>query len=261
MYVDESGDCGLPIDKSPTRYFCLSGVVVHELRWRETLTQLTGFRRWIKRRYRVFLEDEIHAAEMINKPSKLASSLQALSKHERLAIIRHFADQLARLADISIINVVVDKQSGKFSTKDEVFRRAWYVLFQRFENTIQYQNFPGPKNPSERGMVFPDSTDGTKLRKYLNDMRLINRLKIPQRSGAFVVHDVPIQVIIEDPIMRDSSGSYFVQAADLAVYLLKQSIEPSSYMKKHGGNAYFRRLDPILCKVASRTDPYGIVWV
>jgi len=33
MYVDESGDSGLPSDGSPTRYFCLSGLVVHELRW------------------------------------------------------------------------------------------------------------------------------------------------------------------------------------------------------------------------------------
>lgn len=227
MYVDESGDCGLPADKSPTRYFCLSGVVVHELRWRDTLNQLTSFRRWIKHRYKVFLEDELHTAEMINKPAKLAPSLQVLKKHERLAIIRHFADQIGRLADISIVNVVVDK-TGKLPSKEEVFRGAWYRLFQRFENTIQYQNFPGPKNPTERGIVFPDSTDGAKLRKYLAAMRMSNRLKVTHPSGAFVFNDLPIQVIIEDPIMRDSSHSYFMQAADLAVFLLKQNIDQTA---------------------------------
>jgi Protein of unknown function (DUF3800) len=259
MYVDESGDCGLPSDRSPTRYFCLSGVVVHELRWRETLTQLTNFRRLIKRQYKVYLEDEIHSAEMINKPSKTSANIQSLKKHERLAIIRHFADQIARLPDLSIINVVVDKNSGKVQSKEEVFRGAWYRLFQRFENTIQWQNFPGRKNPSERGIVFPDSTDGAKLRTYLNDMRVKNRIKIVQSSGSFVFDNRPILSLIEDPILRNSSHSYFVQAADCAVFLLKQFIEPSTYMKKHGGNAYFRRLGPVLCKVASLTDPLGIV--
>ena len=37
MYVDESGDCG--VDGSPSRYFCLAGMVVHELRWRDTMAQ------------------------------------------------------------------------------------------------------------------------------------------------------------------------------------------------------------------------------
>ncbi|MBY0514556.1 MAG: DUF3800 domain-containing protein [Gemmataceae bacterium] len=259
MYADESGDCGLPTDKSPTRYFCLSGVVVHELRWRDTLTELLAFRRWIKHHYSVYLEDELHAAEMINKPSKTAKSIQSLKKHERLAIIRHFVDQLSRLNDISIINVVVDKHSGKLATKDEVFRGAWYRLFQRFENTIQYGNFPGPKNPAERGIVFPDRTDEKKLRTYLNQMRVRNRIKVLQPGGAFVFNDRPISALIEDPIVRESHQSYFIQAADCAVYLLKQYIEPSAYMRKHGGNAYFRRMEPVLCKVASLTNLLGIV--
>ncbi|MES9861827.1 MAG: DUF3800 domain-containing protein [Candidatus Thiodiazotropha sp. 4PDIVS1] len=35
LYADESGDVGTK--NSPTKYFCLSGFVVHELRWHETL--------------------------------------------------------------------------------------------------------------------------------------------------------------------------------------------------------------------------------
>jgi Protein of unknown function (DUF3800) len=35
MYVDESGDPGL--NNSPTRYFTLTGMVVHEQRWHETV--------------------------------------------------------------------------------------------------------------------------------------------------------------------------------------------------------------------------------
>jgi hypothetical protein len=90
-------------------------------------------------------------------------------------------------------------------------------------------------------------------------MRLRNEMKVRQRSGSFFYKDEPIRVIIEDPILRDSRESYFIQAADCAAFLLKQSIEPSAYMKRHGGNAYFNRLGPVLCKHASNKDPKGVV--
>lgn len=258
MYVDESGDCGMPADGSPSRFFCLTGAVVHELRWLNTMDQLLEFRHWLKSKYKVYLDDELHAADMISKPGRTAPALQRLKKHERLAIIRHFADLIARLSYISLINVVVDKQ-GKVPSKDEVFRWAWYTLFQRFENTIRYQNFPGPKETDDRGIVLPDDTDGGKLRRYLNEMRLKNPLKVHQDHGASFYEDKPIKVIIEDPILRDSRESYLIQVADCGAFLLKQSIEPSSFMRKHGGNAYFRRLDPVLCKHACNKDPLGIV--
>lgn len=250
----------MPTDGTRTRYFCLTGLVVHELRWKETLSELLQFRHSIKRHYKVYLDDELHAADMITKPSRLAESLQRLKKHERLAILRHYADRIATLSDISLINIVVDKEDG-VPSKEEVFRRAWYTLFQRFENTIRHQNFPGPKNPDDKGIVFPDKTDGTRLKRYLERMRLSNPFLIRQRSGAHSYKDEPVRLIIEDPVMRDSGESYFVQTADCAVFLLKQHIQPSAYMKKHGGNAYFHRLNPVLCKHASNKNPEGIVWL
>jgi hypothetical protein len=259
MYVDESGDCGLPEEGSPSDFFCLSGVVLHELRWRETIRQLVQFRHWLKARYRIYLDDELHAAEMINKPSKLAPSLRALPKHQRLAVLRHFADEIACLSDVSIINVVVDKTSGRVPNKDEVFRWAWCALFQRFENTIQYKNFPGPRNAQERGIIFPDATDGLRLKQFLERMRVANPLRVRHSSGGYVIQDVPVRAIIEDPVVRQSQYSYLIQLADCAVFLLKQHIQPSEYMRRHGGHSYFRRLEPVLCKHASRSDALGVV--
>lgn len=259
MYVDDSGDCGMPADGSPSNLFCLTGLVVHELCWQETSRRLLAFRRWLRSQYQIQLEDELHAAVMINKPSKAAASLQRLTKHERLAVVRHFADEIGALRNVSIINVVVDKRAGRVPNKDEVFRWAWYALFQRFENTIRRRNFPGPSNDDDRGLVFPDNTDGEKLRRYLAAMRVSNQLKVTERHGASFLRDEPIRVIIEDPVLRDSQHSYLIQAADCAAFLLKQRLEPSSYMKRHGGNAYLDRLDDVLCKVASHRDRRGIV--
>ena len=47
LYVDETGDSG--IRNSPTRYFALSGLVIHELRWWTCLDDLIKFRKQMLR--------------------------------------------------------------------------------------------------------------------------------------------------------------------------------------------------------------------
>lgn len=260
MYVDESGDPGLPSAGSPTSLFCLAGVVVHELAWQSSVLQLLQFRHWVRKRYGVPQEAELHTADMIHKPSKVHASLKSLKKHERLAIVRQFANEIGRLKDVAIINVVLDKTLTNQNAAD-AFGYAWISLFQRFENTMDYKNFPGPYNPQERGVVFPDNTDGARLKRLLDRMRVNNPLKINHGSGASSHLNRPVRLVIEDPVVRQSHESYLIQAADCCAFLLKQSLQPSVYMRQVGGNAYFQRLMPVLCVAASRKDParMGIV--
>jgi hypothetical protein len=255
LYIDESGDCGLPADGSPTRYFMLSGLVVHELRWDTTLERLIGFRRRLKNDFGLNMSEELHAAAMISHSGgSLGRTLSCLKKYQRLALLRYMADELASMPDISLINVVADKT--KRTTKEDVFEYTWKAMFQRFENTLQYKNFPGPANADDRGMIFADNTDGTKLTAFLRKMRKYN--PVPSRFGG--TRNLPVRKLVEDPNLRDSQHSYFVQAVDCVAYLLKQHVLPSRYMQTKGGNAYFKRLEPVLCKVAGRNDPFGIVW-
>ena len=147
MYADESGDCGMPSDGSPSRLFCLSGLVVHELRWRDTVAELLRFRHWLKQKYGVYLDAEIHAAAMINKPGKLDPSIGKLRKHERLAIIRHFADKIATLADVSIINVVVDKQ-GRVPTRARSSDGHGIRCSNDLRTRFATATFPAPRIPT-----------------------------------------------------------------------------------------------------------------
>jgi hypothetical protein len=252
MYVDESGDVG--IKNSPSRYFVLSGLVVHELRWLPYLDRFIDFRRRMRDMYGLYLRDEIHAAAMINNPGDMVR----IKRHNRLAIIRAFADELATMSNLNIVNVVVDK-SGKNDNYD-VFQNAWRTLIQRFENTVSHRNFSGPHNPDERGIIIPDNTEGQRLIQLIRRMRRYN--PIPSRSeygGGY--RDLRLQTIIEDPWLKDSGDSYYIQAVDVCAFLLYQKLAPSSYMKKKSGYNYFDKLEPILCKVASKKDSMGIVWL
>jgi hypothetical protein len=73
--------------------------------------------------------------------------------------------------------------------------------------------------------------------------------------------NLPLLYIIEDPSFRDSAHSYFVQAVDLAAFLLYQRLAPSAYIRKNSGQNYFQRIKPILCMHASTKDPDGIVFL
>lgn len=250
MYVDESGDCGLV--NSPTRYFVLTAMVVHELRWQACLEQLIEFRRRLKARFALRLRDEIHAAHFISHPGELIR----IPRNERLTIIRMFARELAALPSVNIINITVDK-SGKAPGYD-VFEMAWRTLIQRFENTITHRNFRGPANADERGMIFPDNTENKRITDLLRKMRRFNPIpNQPCFSQGY--RNIGIGKVIEDPNFRDSDHSYFIQAVDLGAFLLYQLLAPSAYFRKKGASGYFKILDQVLCKVASSSDPYGIV--
>src|SRR5690606_10650719 len=114
------------------------GLVVHESRWRALLDLLIAFRKTMRAVYGLPIRAEIHASEFIKAHKSRVFNIE---RHERLAILRNTLDEIAKFPDVMITNVIVDKQ-GKPQNYD-VFNTAWEVLFQRFENTLIYGNFPG----------------------------------------------------------------------------------------------------------------------
>jgi len=251
MYVDESGDCGL--HNSRTNFFVLTGLVIHESCWAKCLDQIGDFRKSMRQNYGLKLREELHAYALINKPG----ALQRIRRNDRLTIVRNFADELAKMPDINLINIVIDK-TNKPANYD-VFEKAWMALIQRFENTLRNQNFPN-SNPGlmECGIILPDNTDGKKLTQLLRKMRQYNPIPNQLHYGTGY-RNMKLAFLIEDPHMKDSQHSYFIQAVDVAAYLLYQYLNPSSYMRKTGGKNYFQRLEPILCTVASRSNTLGVV--
>lgn len=134
-----------------------------------------------------------------------------------------------------------------------------HELIQRFENTIQRHNFPGAVNADDRGMIFPDRTDDLKLTQLMRRMRYYNPVPGMQAIGYGGYRNLQMSYVIGDPKFRQSHMSYFIQAADAAAFALYQYFSPNSYVRKKSARKYFLRLNPVLCKVAARFDPLGIV--
>jgi hypothetical protein len=246
MYVDESGDAGLV--GSPTTHFALSGLVIHESDWRTFIGQMKAFRATIKGAYGLPMRAEIHASEYIRRPP-----VPGMARFKRLAILRHLLDELAKMPFISVTNVIVAK-SGKAPPYD-VFEIAWRTLFQRFENTMGYGNFPG-RHRADYGIVLTDATNGTKLTRIMRRMNVYN--PVPNLRGPGI-RNLPVVKVIEDPHPKNSADSYFVQACDVCAYFLAQHAKPNGYIRRMGAANYLNRLRPVLNQWASRTDPLGIV--
>jgi hypothetical protein len=249
MYVDESGDIG-PHPVSPTRYFILSAIVIHELRWRNIMQDLVAFRQRLKTTKGLKIREEIHCTEFINKPGALVR----IPRNDRLDIIKKCIDWLNSREDLKIYSVVVDKQ-GKVPGYD-VFLHAWNALLMRFENTLRYKNFPGPSVPHDTGLVLSDNTDGGKLRGLIRKMRHFNM--IPNQFGAGAMN-IKLQYIIEDPILRDSQFSLMHQMNDVLAYCAKQLYDPNSYFKKKGAVNFYKRLNNVSLKVVTWKNSFGIV--
>lgn len=247
MYVDESGDTGRY--GSPTRFFALSGIVVHESRWREFLDSLIAFRKTLKSVYGLPVRTEIHASHyVVRRPVNL-------DRHIRLAILRNTLDELTKFDYISITNVIVDKK-GKPDDYD-IFHAAWGTLFQRFENTMSAGNFPGGHS-RDSGMVITDAVAGRRLVRLVRKMAVHNYIPHDPRFGQGA-RNVPIKKIIEDPHGKDSSDTLPVQMADVVVYFLHQRFAPNSYIIRQKAHHYFDRLRPVLNRRASRFSELGIV--
>lgn len=250
VYVDESGDIGLT--NSPSNYFCLSAIVIHESHWQTTLDSIISFRKDLRIRYGFKLREEIHSSHFIHKPG----DFQRIAKSLRLRLLRDVLDFQATLPNYQILNVVINKKNKQEGS--DIFNLAWQTLIQRIENTLYYKNFIGSSNVNDSALLFVDKTDEIKLQHLTRRMRRYN--PVPNSfSMGFGYRMLPIRLIIEDAVHRDSAHSYFIQLADVNAYFLSQQFQVNQYIKKQGGRNYFKRLEPVLLKQASKSNNLGIV--
>lgn len=273
MYVDESGDSG-QLPNSPSEFFILSGLVIPQCRWLETLDKLIKFRRQLKSKHGFKMNDEFHASKVFFNGQSLE---ERKTPFYRMGLIIEYAKMLASMEHIKLINVVVDK-----TTKNEnILHIAWDRLIQRFDNTLKSGNFPNSVKKSansiysklqneqyselqseqyhDYGIAIHDQSENTVIKKIIRKNRRFNNIPSKYNPGETITN--PLKHILEDPIPRESLDSYFIQSVDVCSFLLKQYIDPSSKAKKHCLHTKFDILSPICLTEASPNNKYGIVWI
>ncbi|MGG2990145.1 DUF3800 domain-containing protein [Geobacillus stearothermophilus] len=252
VYVDESGDTGLV--KSPTRYFILSALIVHESNWNKFIDDIIEFRKRLRDNYKFKLREEIHAAEFFQTSKKY----DHLEKHIKLQICKKTLDFQESLDYIQVMFIVIDKQSVSAGT--DVFEMAWKYLLQRIHNTLKKGNFDGlineedgyETNSKENFILIPDKTDDKKLKQLARKMRRYN--PIPNKHGYGPGYrNMPLKLMIEDPFTKDSADSYIHQLVDVNAYFMKQSLDPTKYMKSKKAHNFINRLNKVRCTHISST--------
>lgn len=242
MYVDESGDPGKSV-KYNSDHYILSGLIIHVNDWQECLDKLKKLREYLRAEFDLSLKTEIHASELIR--IKNINEYRKIRKSSRIKILKLYSMSIPNIFQKSkVINICLNKED--FINKD-VQLIAWKRLFQRYDNYMKF----GTK---ERGLVISDTTDETTLRNLLRKMRVYNPIT------TFTGYDnVEITNIIEDVFFRDSKHSYFIQTVDVISHLLYRKEFPKGSLRKFGIENYFKNIEAILLKEATKYDDLGIV--
>lgn len=255
MYVDESGDPGQwdpdePASQQGTPYFILTGVILPAREWRNYLSAIVEVRRQVKLRYGLPVRAELRGATLINPRGD--QRLKKLPRRLRVMLYREVLDGVvARMPAAKIMNVYADKLQPRYSTTSTVDLqlRSWMFLIQRYDTFLRKQD------GAPVGIIFADETNEVKIRRILRKMRVYN----PVPSLYHGYYDSPVIRVVEDPVIRQSQHSYFVQLADLIAHALYRKEYPKGSYRQFNVDRLFDVVQPLLLREASRSDPDGVV--
>lgn len=208
-YFDESGDSGLL--NSPTRYFVLSGLIVHESHWLSSLDKLIDLRRRLRITYGIASRPEIKSTDLRRGQGPLVSLRWSL--HQRMRLYRGLMVYQARyLSDVKMFAIAIDKANCHARGKDPR-ETAWVYALQRIDRYCS--------GVDEPAMIFPDEGHGLFIKRLLRKNRRFHNVPKKWGGGSF---KIPMTRIVEDPSDRQSHDSYFIQCADWNAYAAHRSM-------------------------------------
>ena len=228
-----------------------------ESEWKYNLGQLHEFRQELKKRYAFPVKQEFHTREFIQDKNPYHG---LYAPEVRREILFEYVRHLAQLRAQAIITVV-DKTKIK-NTEYDVLEKAFTYNIQRIENGLSKK--PNP----ELFMVITDEGRVGRMTKVSRKVQRINYIpsKFEQASTR-----QEIQLLIEDPLPKSSSQSYFIQAADTIAFIsmlyatkhLCSNMEWANRVKRvlapEDALGLMNVALPILHTKASRENSYGIV--
>jgi hypothetical protein len=209
-YIDESGNTGDP-SNGGSLTFTLGCVLVDADSWPTAFDSLLRFRRRIKDKFGVHMRAEVKANYLLRNGGDLRR--YNLGHGARHVIYRAHLRVLAPLG-VRAFAIVVDKRNN-FSSPTACFDLAWEALLQRLERTSTKEN--------TRFLVIHDEGENDAVRRWVRRARRHLTAGSAYGGGTIVA---PASLLIDDPVARQSTQSYFIQVADLLAYAAFRSVIP-----------------------------------
>lgn len=217
------------------------------------MTAMIDIKRALRQNYGLRVRDELHGAELIHPRGNQAYKRIGNRKHRTDLYGYALREVAAQMPQTKIVNVHLNKASPYYVSSTakgaDPEERAWEWLIQRFSNHLS-RDCGG-----DLGMILADETNEVKVRRVVRKIRVHNQVG-SMYGGSY---SVSVNNIVEDPVMRNSQHSYFVQIADLVSHALYRKLYPKGSYRKYNIDRLFDLVDPLLLKAANRRDPRGVV--
>lgn len=208
-YVDESGDAGA----MGSRTYSLGVVLVESSAWPSVFDDAIDYRRFLRRQFGLPVRAEVKANHLLRNAG--AFRPLGLSEHARYAIYRGHLRLQAKLG-LQAFAVVIDKPDLQ-ARRPGVDPRdvAWEYLLQRLERFTTKGN--------TEALLVHDEGDALRVRGLARKAR-----RAGTAGSAFGMGYLkrPAARVIDDPVPRNSTQSYFLQMADLNAYAAFRYVVP-----------------------------------
>ena len=191
--------------------YTVAAVCVADRRWVQLFEQIIAFRRELRDRFGLYMRAEVKGSELA-KGSGPWTAL-GLSDRQRKYIYARFLRLQADSRALKTYAVVVDK--SKCADEEEVRHAAWRHALERVRTLASTHN--------TTAMLIPDSGQYVWLRRLSRKMR--RHAVVGSVIGGTL--DRPLlNILIDDPVERDSQQSYMIQLADLNAYAAYRNRRP-----------------------------------
>jgi hypothetical protein len=234
IYIDDSRDESLCV---------FSALCIPAQEWRNCFERIRQFRRSLRDEYGIYVYAELHAWKFVAGKGNI--SPRVVTKWDRCQIFNQALTETANLPGARLFNACFPHK------QDEL---AFERLLNRVERTLE--------SWKSLAILISDAGKEAAYTRLARRMQVYN--PIPSAYGTWrdtgnSYKNIPLTRIIEDPIFKDSSQSYFIQLVDFCAYALLRRERPLPSKTRYGLDKAFDLLKPILVTEATRKDPDGII--